>query len=76
MKILAVGIAALGVTRLGANAADAQSMTLTSPEIKEGATIANEQVFGRFGCTGGNISPSLKLERRANRHQELCRQHL
>jgi Raf kinase inhibitor-like YbhB/YbcL family protein len=49
---LAAGIAAGG-------AAQAQSMTLTSPEIKEGATIANEQVFKGFGCTGGNISPAL-----------------
>ena len=43
---------------LGA-AANAQSMTLTSPDIKEGATIANEQVFKGFGCTGGNLSPAL-----------------
>src|SRR6188472_400747 len=49
---LAAGIAAAG-------AAQAQSMTLTSPQIKEGATIANEQVFKGFGCTGGNISPAL-----------------
>jgi Raf kinase inhibitor-like YbhB/YbcL family protein len=40
-------------------AANAQNMTLTSPDIKEGGTIANEQVFKGFGCTGGNISPAL-----------------
>ncbi len=51
--------AALGVTLLGSSAAFAQSMTLTSPDIKEGATIANEQVFKGFGCTGSNISPAL-----------------
>jgi Raf kinase inhibitor-like YbhB/YbcL family protein len=34
-------------------------MKLTSAEIKDGATIANEQVFKGFGCTGSNISPSL-----------------
>jgi phosphatidylethanolamine-binding protein (PEBP) family uncharacterized protein len=52
-------IAALGVSALGATVANAQSMTLTSPEIAEGATIANEQVFKGFGCTGGNVSPAL-----------------
>jgi len=39
--------------------AHAQSLTLSSPDIKEGATIANEQVFKGFGCTGKNISPAL-----------------
>jgi Raf kinase inhibitor-like YbhB/YbcL family protein len=32
---------------------------LTSPEIKEGGTIANEEVFKGFGCSGGNVSPAL-----------------
>jgi Raf kinase inhibitor-like YbhB/YbcL family protein len=59
MTKLAVWIAALGVSALGAGAADAQSLTLTSADIKEGATIANEQVFKGFGCTGGNVSPAL-----------------
>ena len=59
MTRLAVWIAALGVSALGASAANAQSMTLTSPDLKEGATIANEQVFKGFGCTGGNVSPAL-----------------
>jgi len=40
-------------------AANAQSMTLSSPDIKEGGTIANEQVFKGFGCAGDNISPAL-----------------
>src|SRR5579859_6359319 len=52
-------IAALGVSVLGSSAAIAQNMTLTSPDIREGATIANEQVFNSFGCTGGNVSPAL-----------------
>ena len=34
-------------------------MTLTSPDIAPGATIADEQVANVFGCTGGNISPAL-----------------
>jgi Raf kinase inhibitor-like YbhB/YbcL family protein len=49
----------LGLSLLGASTANAQSMTLTSPDLKEGATIANEQVFKGGGCTGGNISPAL-----------------
>jgi len=59
MTRIGVFIAALGIGALAANAASAQSMSVTSTEIKEGATIANEQVFKGFGCTGGNISPSL-----------------
>ena len=55
----AVWIAALGLSALGASTANAQSMTLTSSDIKEGATITNEQVFNGFGCTGGNLSPAL-----------------
>lgn len=40
-----------------ANAAD--TLTLTSPDIKPGATIADEQVYSGFGCTGKSISPAL-----------------
>ena len=50
---------AFGVLMLGANGARAQSMTLTSADIKDGATIAAEQVFKGFGCTGNNMSPAL-----------------
>ncbi len=35
------------------------AFTLESAEVKPGATIANAQVFKGFGCTGGNVSPSL-----------------
>jgi Raf kinase inhibitor-like YbhB/YbcL family protein len=42
---------------LGAEAAAAQTMTLTSPDIAPGARIADEQVY--TGCGGGNISPAL-----------------
>lgn len=59
MTRLTVSMAVLGICAFGASAADAQSMTLTSPQITEGATIANEQAFKGFGCTGGNISPAL-----------------
>jgi phosphatidylethanolamine-binding protein (PEBP) family uncharacterized protein len=59
MTKFALWIAALGVSALGSSAANAQSMTLTSSDIKEGGTIVNEQVFKGFGCTGDNVSPAL-----------------
>src|SRR5260370_38834959 len=52
-------LAALGLSLFGPSAANAQSMTLTSADLKEGATIANEQVFNGFGCSGSNVSPAL-----------------
>lgn len=55
-----VGIfAALGLAAFTFTVAHAQTMTLTSPDIKDGSTIANQQVFKGFGCTGDNISPAL-----------------
>ncbi len=50
--LLALGLLAGGV-------ADAKGMKLTSADLKAGGTIANEQVFNGFGCTGQNISPAL-----------------
>ena len=32
---------------------------LTSPDIRPGGTIAMEQVFNGFGCSGMNVSPAL-----------------
>jgi Raf kinase inhibitor-like YbhB/YbcL family protein len=55
----AVWMTALGLCALGTTMAGAQSMSLTSPEIAEGATIADEQLLTGFGCTGGNLSPAL-----------------
>jgi Raf kinase inhibitor-like YbhB/YbcL family protein len=52
-------VAALGLGLFGASAAVADDLTLTSPDIKEGATVADEQVFKGFGCTGNNVSPAL-----------------
>ena len=70
MHKLALGVAlAFGV--LGAQAAHAQSMSVKSAEVSDGSTIKDEQVANVFGCKGGNISPSLELERRAERRQEL-----
>jgi Raf kinase inhibitor-like YbhB/YbcL family protein len=56
---LAAFVAAFGIGVVGTSVASAQTMTVTSPEIKEGATIANDQVFKGFGCTGNNVSPAL-----------------
>jgi Raf kinase inhibitor-like YbhB/YbcL family protein len=50
---------ALVATLSIADAALAQ-FKLTSPDIKPGGTIADEQVFNGFGCSGKNISPALK----------------
>jgi Raf kinase inhibitor-like YbhB/YbcL family protein len=47
----------LGLLRIGA--ASAEDLTLTSADLKEGGTIANEQVLNGFGCKGGDISPTL-----------------
>ena len=60
MAKLSVWIAALGMSVLAAGAASGKGMKLTSPQIKNGGKIANEQVFNGFGCTGQNISPALK----------------
>lgn len=35
-------------------------LKLTSPDIKRGGTIADEQVYNGFGCSGKNVSPALK----------------
>lgn len=41
-------------------AAQASAFELSSPDIAPGATIAMEQVFDGFGCTGANVSPALE----------------
>ena len=43
----------------GFAAQGAEALTLTSPDIKPSGTIANEQVFNGWDCTGGNVSPAL-----------------
>ena len=55
--ILGAVVAAFGA--LSAPVAFAQSMTVTSAEVSDGATIKDTQVANVFGCKGGNISPSL-----------------
>ena len=46
-------------TLLFASQALAQDFTLSSGDIAPNATIADEQVFNGFGCSGQNVSPSL-----------------
>jgi Raf kinase inhibitor-like YbhB/YbcL family protein len=59
MARLAIRIAAIVPSLLGAGAADAQAMSLSSADLKEGATISNEQILNGYGCNGGNLSPAL-----------------
>ena len=42
-----------------AGASAANALTLTSPDIKPGGKIAEEQVFNAGGCSGKNLSPEL-----------------
>ncbi|MDR3640576.1 MAG: kinase inhibitor [Humidesulfovibrio sp.] len=37
----------------------AAEFTLSSPDLREGGGIAAAQVYGGFGCSGGNVSPAL-----------------
>jgi Raf kinase inhibitor-like YbhB/YbcL family protein len=39
--------------------AAANDFTVTSPQLSEGATLKDEQVFNGMGCTGKNVSPEL-----------------
>ncbi|MGF1562556.1 MAG: YbhB/YbcL family Raf kinase inhibitor-like protein [Geminicoccaceae bacterium] len=52
-----IGLIGFGVVL--AAGAGAQAFELTSPDIAEGAVIADTHVFDGFGCTGGNVSPAL-----------------
>jgi Raf kinase inhibitor-like YbhB/YbcL family protein len=62
MNRVALGAAVLALSALGAQAAYAQNMSLTSAEVSDGGAMKDEQVLSAeygFGCKGGNISPSL-----------------
>ena len=43
-----------------AQTVNAAEFSITSPQIREGGRIADEQVFNSFGCQGANISPALQ----------------
>jgi Raf kinase inhibitor-like YbhB/YbcL family protein len=51
-----IGAALAGAMSL----AQAAGFTLSSPDIKPGAMLANTYVFNAFGCSGENKSPALK----------------
>src|SRR3984957_21054812 len=57
MRGLAFGAALFSAALAGAGVAHA--LTITSPDIKPGARIADEQVAAIMGCPGKNISPAL-----------------
>jgi hypothetical protein len=44
---------------LGAAHAEDAAFRLVSPDLVPGQAIGAAQVFNGFGCTGGNVSPSL-----------------
>ena len=54
--LLAIGM--LWGIMVSATAADAP-FTLTSPDIANGKTMSEAQVFNSFGCSGRNVSPAL-----------------
>jgi len=55
MKIISTALLSMLIT----TTAMAADFTLTSTDVKPGATLGNDQVFNGFGCTGNNISPQL-----------------
>ena len=50
-------VAVITLTAIPALAGDFQ---LTSPSVRDGATLPPEQVLNGFGCTGDNVSPALR----------------
>jgi len=44
---------------LWVSSAQAEGFKLTSPQLRDGGNIGDEQVFNGFGCSGGNVSPEL-----------------
>lgn len=55
----AIGIFGILAVAGLACASAANAMSLTSPDVKSGGKIADEQVFNSWGCTGKNVSPAL-----------------
>lgn len=51
---------AASILATGAFAAHAAPFKLYSPEIRPNTIIREAQVFNGFGCTGGNVSPTLE----------------
>lgn len=53
-------IVALVLMAIVGTATAAGAFTLTSPQVKDGERLTQDQVFSGFGCTGKNISPALE----------------
>jgi len=53
------GAGVLALALVVGGAANAASLKLSSPDLKPGSTVKDEQVLNTFGCTGQNISPAL-----------------
>ena len=54
-------LTAASLLALPAHTAHAQGgFTLTSPDVKAGATIPAKHVYNGMGCTGKNVSPALR----------------
>jgi Raf kinase inhibitor-like YbhB/YbcL family protein len=60
MHKTALAAAALALTLIAAAPAAQAQMKLTSDDIKNGAVSKKDMEANVFGCTGDNISPSLK----------------
>ena len=58
-RFLQVSALVIGYFSLAADA-PAASFKLTSTDFKPGGTLALEQAFDSFGCTGQNVSPTLE----------------
>lgn len=56
MKMTKQGLLLAAALTAGVAQAD---FAVTSTDIRAGATMPLTQVFNSFGCTGGNVSPSL-----------------
>jgi Raf kinase inhibitor-like YbhB/YbcL family protein len=52
-------VLALSIAFATSAGAKGGSLVVTSPDIKPGGKISDEQVFKGFGCSGGNVSPAL-----------------
>lgn len=49
----------LSVVLFGSHSAWAKGFCVSSPQLKDGGTMAADQIFNGFGCTGKNKSPEL-----------------
>ena len=54
-KLFAIAMFVLGATSAGA----VDALTLTSPDVRQGGRIPDEQVYNGGACNGQNVSPAL-----------------